>query len=67
MKHQYFGDVNDYPKYGLLRGLAGTGDLKIGVCWMMTADNRTKDGRKTGYLSKPDLWRRHDPELFDFL
>ena len=26
MKNQYFGDINDYRKYGLLRALQSTGD-----------------------------------------
>jgi hypothetical protein len=30
MENQYFGDINDYLKYGLLRGLA-SGVLSIGV------------------------------------
>ena len=47
MKVQYFGDVNDYRKYVLLRLLAKSGEFKIGVCWMLTpADDRT-DGKQT--------------------
>jgi len=66
MKNQYFGDINDYLKYGLLRCLANAG-LRIGVCWMLTPDDSRPDGRKIQYLLKPDIWRRHDPELFDAL
>lgn len=66
MKHQYFGDVDDYIKYGLLRTLAGAG-LTVTACWMMTPDDPDpRDGRKLGYLADP-AWRVHDPELFDFL
>jgi hypothetical protein len=66
MKHQYFGDVNDYVKYGLLRCLANAG-LRVGVCWMLTPDDNRPDGRKIQYLSRPDEWRAHAPDLFDHL
>jgi len=36
MKVQYFGDVNDYCKFALLRLLAKAGGFNIGVCWMLT-------------------------------
>ena len=38
MKNQFFGDVHDYRKYGLLRILAQAGGLKVGICWMLTGD-----------------------------
>lgn len=66
MKHQYFGDVNDYLKYGLLRCFAASG-VRVGVCWMLTLDDQRTDGRKTDYLTRPSEWRSHDPELFDTL
>jgi hypothetical protein len=66
MKHQYFGDVKDYLKYGLLREVFRS-NLKLGVCWMLTPDDISTDGRKTGYLSAPNTWRKHDPELYDLL
>jgi|ERR1700730_8767571 len=66
MKNQYFGDINDYLKYGLLRCLADAG-LRMGVCWMMTPDDARSDGRKISYLSKPEQWRGFDPSLFDSL
>nr|ART39122.1 H348 [uncultured bacterium] len=67
MKDQYFGDVNDYLKNGLLRCLREAG-WRIGVCWMLTPDDDTRsDGGKVRYLSQPRLWRRHDPALFDAL
>jgi len=66
MKHQYFGDVKDYLKYGLLREVTRS-ELKLGVCWMLTPDDTSSDGRKTGYLSAPSTWRRHDPDLYDLL
>jgi len=36
MKNQYFGDINDYRKYGLLRLLTDGGDIRTAVCWMLT-------------------------------
>jgi hypothetical protein len=67
VKHQYFGDINDYRKYGLLRALHGSGDLKILVTWMLTSDDGGRDGRRRSYLGEPDRWRKHDPLLFDGL
>ena len=67
MKNQYFGDVNDYRKYGLLRILAAGGKHKIAVCWMLTANDTRGDGKFTGYLNRPERWCSFDPHLFDFL
>ena len=39
MKNQYFGDINDYRKYGLLRILTNGGEIKTAVCWMLTTDD----------------------------
>lgn len=66
MKHQYFGDVNDYVKYGLLRCFAEAG-FRVGVLWMLTPKDGRPDGRKTKYLSRPEKWKHHDPELFALL
>jgi hypothetical protein len=66
MKHQYFGDINDYLKYGILRCFAEQG-FRVGVCWMMTPDDGRPDGQKMYYLSQPDKWKSHDPPLFDAL
>lgn len=64
MKNQYFGDVNDYIKYGLLRIIAGFGDLSVSVCWMLTPDDGRSDGRFTSYLRQSAKWREFDPGLF---
>ena len=66
MKNQYFGDINDYRKYGLLRCFEEA-KLKVGVCWMLTQDVANSDGQETRYLQEPWRWRQYDPELFDFL
>ena len=65
MKNQYFGDINDYRKYGLIRALTGHGTLSSMICWMLTEDDDRPDGGKLDYLLKPNPWRGFDEELFD--
>src|SRR3989442_15062999 len=67
MKNQYFGDINDYRKYGLLRILADSGKLKIGICWMLTSDDKRSDGRRISYLQSPSKWSDYDKDLFEQL
>jgi hypothetical protein len=66
LKNQYFGDVNDYIKYGLLRCFSET-RWRIGVCWMLTPDEDSGQGGKTDYLDKASLWQGYDPDLFGAL
>jgi len=67
MKDQYFGDVNDFRKYGLLLRLSGGGVLCTGVCWMLTPPDGRTDGSALGYLSQPGEFRHLAPNLFDML
>lgn len=68
MKHQYFGDINDYRKYGLLRQVSNFGETTTSVCWMLTPDTEGNvDGQKLAYLEEPQKYRHHDPALFDLL
>lgn len=67
MKHQYFGDVSDYKKYGVLRALSNNGNIKTMVAWMLTPNDTRSDGNNNGYLQKPELWKKHEPDIFDFL
>lgn len=67
MKNQYFGDVNDYRKYGLLRALQASSDCRLLVAWMLTPDDGGSDGGRRAYLEQPERWRRYDPELYDGL
>jgi hypothetical protein len=67
MKNQYFGDVNDYKKYGLLRLLSKNGSKKIAVCWMLTADDKRTDGKLIDYLKDHGKWEKYDSELFNKL
>jgi hypothetical protein len=66
MKSQYFGDINDYRKYGLLRALTN-GELKTAVCWMLTPDDGRGDGGFIDYLEQPEKWCHFDPLLFHHL
>lgn len=66
MKNQYFGDVNDYLKYGILRAIANS-KLKICLCWMLTKDENRNDGEKIKYLQESDKWRKYDHALFDVM
>jgi hypothetical protein len=67
MKVQYFGDVDDYRKFVLLRTLAEVGRFSMGVCWMLTEADGSGQGAKRRYLRQLDQWRRYDPALFDAL
>lgn len=64
MKDQYFGDINDYRKYGLLRAVIRAGGFRILVAWMLTPDDQSTDGKFVSYLEHPDKWAHHDPVLF---
>jgi len=39
VKNQYFGDINDYRNYGLLRILISGGGIKTIVCWVLRPDD----------------------------
>ena len=67
MKNQYFGDINDYKKYGLLRSIIEATGFQMLVAWMLTSNDGGPDGRFTEYLQRPDKYRIHDPLLFDGL
>ena len=66
MKNQYFGDVGDYGKYGLLKFLAEH-DVKIAVNWYLTEkDDRSVDGKFTEYLEEKNerKYLKYDPDLY---
>ena len=67
MKNQYFGDINDYRKYGLLRAIARCSGLRLLVAWMLTPDDGSTDGKFVSYLESPAKWARYDPVLFEGL
>jgi hypothetical protein len=67
LKHQYFGDVNDYRKYGLLRCISEATRLRLGVLWLLTANDDGPDGKLRSYLDEPAKWQHRDPVLCDSL
>jgi len=67
MKNQYFGDINDYKKYSLLRLLSGHGQIETALCWVLTEDDNRTDGSKTRYLEQPEKWQNYDPILYEYL
>ena len=69
MKNQYFGDINDFKKYGLIRQLSNFGELRTLICWMLTPPNdpTKNEGLQTQYLEDPDKWERYDKPLFTHL
>ena len=68
MKNQYFADVNDYRKYGLLRLLSDNGRVPTAICWMLTEDDNGPHGNNNGYANNQNnQWRNYDPDLFDIL
>jgi hypothetical protein len=44
LKNQYFGDINDYRKYGLLAVLTNRGEIKPIACSMLTRDDESVNG-----------------------
>jgi len=62
MKNQYFGDINDYRKYGLIRILSDGGIIRTGICWMLTPDDTRTDVKFTQYLAKPEEYKKFDPD-----
>jgi hypothetical protein len=67
VKNQYFGDINDYRKYGLMRALSGYGQITTAVCWMLTPDDGRTDGSFTDYLEEAEKWSHHDDDLYRHL
>jgi hypothetical protein len=67
VKVQYFGDVNDYRKFALLRLLSRVGQFKIGVCWMLTEADASAQGANRDFLNQPKVWGGYDPTLFKVL
>jgi hypothetical protein len=64
MKNQYFRDINDYRKYGLLRILQSKGNGRLLIAWMLPPDDGSRDGGFRSYLHDPGTWMCYDPQLF---
>ena len=67
MKNEYFGDIRDFRKYGLLRKLAAGKNASTAVCWMLTPDEGGSNGKRIEYLQQDKKWRRFDEDLFNAL
>lgn len=64
MKNQYFGDINDFWKFFILRKIGKSGISSIFIVWMLTPDDKKNhDGRKTDYLCSPR--RKGSPSDYD--
>ena len=61
MNNRYFGNIHDFCKYGLLRHMAMSCKLRLGVCWMLTPGDGKPD------FDHEDLRKRLDPELHGWL
>ena len=69
MQDNYVGDIGDYGKYGLLRGICSEG-LSLSVNWYRVTPRKVgkqNDGRYTNYLTMPQIYKEYDPLLFDAL
>ena len=64
MKNQYFGDINDYKKYGLLRNILSVSNINILIAWMLTEDDGSSDGKFIEYFKKPEKWEKYDKPLY---
>ncbi len=67
MKNQYFGDVNDYRKYGLLRHLNRSGFARLTIAWMLTPDDGSSDGGLRDYLADSQRFAPFDGDLHSSL
>ena len=72
MQNRYVGDLGDFGKYGMLRQLARSTELPMGINWYLHPDqDHLNDGRQTGYLNPLTRnliqFRDLDPALYDTL
>ena len=73
MQDRYAGDIGDFAKFAVLRGLVGDSGLRLGLVWYLTSQrgDPAGDGRHTQYLDRNTrneaVYRSCDPELYDCL
>lgn len=78
MQNRYVGDLGDFGKFGLLRGLSsprgvdGVSSLSLGVVWYLVPNEvHNDDGRFVDYLNlsakNQERFRACDPFLYDAL
>jgi hypothetical protein len=66
MQNRYVGDIGDFVKFAILRGLSP--GKRLGVAWWLFPDGGpVGDGKHISYLRAPAKWRHLDPQLFDAL
>ena len=72
MKNQYFADVGDYGKYGLLRYIIKS-IITVGINWYLTENDppetikKQNDGKHIRYLEKETGYIDCDRDLYEFL
>lgn len=72
MKNQYFADVGDYGKYGLLRHIIKN-NISVAINWYLTENDPPKtikkqnDGKYIRYLEKESKYIDCDRDLYEFL
>ncbi len=68
MKNRFYGDVNDYIKYGILDILSKE-YKRIGINWYLTDDRHGNQmhGNDIRYLDKSEKWERYNPRIFKLL
>ena len=59
--------MNDYRKFGLLRCIAESTKLQLGILWLLTEADTRPDGEFRSYLQDASRWQHHDPTLFSSL
>lgn len=64
MNNKYFGNINDFYKYSLLRTFCDAGNSTLGVCWMLTPDDGESNPDRFDYLDRREM-RANDPYVFD--
>ncbi len=69
MKNQWFGDIHDFRKYGLLRFLGNTKQFRrIMVAWMLTPSlSNDPCGKYRSFVNHPGQWKDCDEALFEKL
>ena len=65
MKNQYFADVGDFGKYGMLSYFSNR-QINIGINWYLTENDTKTDGKFVDYFNKQDFFAC-DRELHNYL
>ena len=65
MKNRFYGDVNDYIKYGILDILSKK-YKSIGINWCLTDDRHGKngDGNIDRHITNEEEWKNFNPKIY---